>query len=346
LTLFRLWRRDGDPVTPRGRGLRKLIWCTGGAVLALLAAVQLSPWPAALVFRWASDLDAWRVARALRQHVPSGVTAQLNEPYGANTDPDTQLDVFHPTALARDAVLPTVLWIHGGGWISGSKEQVGNYLRILAAHGYTTVALGYSLAPGHTYPTPLRQANEALGFLAAEAARLHVDPARLVLAGDSAGAQIAAQLAAVVTEPGYARELGIVPAIRPEQLRGVLLYCGAYELRATHLHGGYGFYLRTLLWSYSGSRDFARDPGFATASVLPHLSGRFPPSFITVGNADPLRPQSHALADALARRGVGVDSLFFPDTFHLRVPHEYQFNLDNETGQTALRRSLEFLARR
>jgi acetyl esterase len=333
-------------VTLRARWLQKLVWCTGGAVLAVLAALQLSPWPAALVFRWASDLDAWRVARALRQHVPSDVAAQLNEQYGTSGDPDTRLDVFYPATLGRDAVLPTVFWIHGGGWISGSKEQVGNYLRILAAHGYTTVALGYSLAPGHTYPTPLRQANVALGFLAANAARLHVDPARLVLAGDSAGAQIAAQLASLVTASDYARSIGIVPAIRPQQLRGLLLYCGAYELRATHLQGGYGLYVRTLLWSYSGSRDFSRNPAFATATILPHLSARFPPSFISAGNADPLRSQSYALADELARRGVSVDSLFFPDGLRPRVPHEYQFNLDAEPGQTALRRSLEFLSRR
>jgi acetyl esterase len=282
----------------------------------------------------------------LRQHVPSGVAAQLNEQYGSSGDPDTQLDVFYPTTLGRTAVLPTILWIHGGGWISGSKELVGNYLRIVAAHGYTTVALGYSLAPGHTYPTPLRQANAALGFLTANAARLHVDPGRLVVAGDSAGAQIAAQLANVVTVPEYAQRLGILPAIRPEQLRGLLLYCGAYEIRATHLHGGYGLYLRTLLWSYSGSRDFARDPLFATAAVLPHLSARFPPSFVSAGNADPLRAQSYALVAELARRGVSVDSLFFPDSFRPPVPHEYQFNLDGAAGQLALRRSLEFLARR
>ncbi|HTC15807.1 MAG TPA: hypothetical protein VK695_08390 [Steroidobacteraceae bacterium] len=56
------------------------------------------------------------------------------------------------------------------------QAQVGNYLRIFAAHGYTSVALDYSLAPAHTYPTPLRQANQALAFLVSQVTRLHVDP--------------------------------------------------------------------------------------------------------------------------------------------------------------------------
>lgn len=98
-----------------------------------------------------------------------------------------------------------------------------------------------------------------------------------------------------------------------------------------------------MLWSYSGSRAFSTDPAFASAAVINYLSAAFAPSFISAGNADPLAPQSYALADALGACGVHVDALFFERDHRPPLPHEYQFNLDTAAGQFALERSLEFL---
>jgi acetyl esterase len=303
------------------------------------AAVELSPWPAALLIRWAFDTGGRRTDRLLAQRVPVGIAAQLNVSYDPS-DSDARLDVFYPDGAG---VLPTIVWIHGGGFLGGGKEQVGNYARILAAGGYTVAAVDYSLAPGSTYPTPLLQLNRALAFLQHDAARLHTDAAHMVLAGDSAGAQLAAQLANIITSPDYARLVGIAPRIAASDLRGVLLYCGPYAMTA----GGTGplaaWFARTLQWSYSGRRDYARDPLAATLLVSNFLTAQFPPTFISVGNADALAPQSYLLANALAGRGVRVDALFYPASHRPALPHEYQFDLDTEEGRQALQRSLAFL---
>jgi acetyl esterase len=330
------------------RGVRILLISTGGAVLlaaTAYAATYVSPWPAALVIRWAFDLGGRRTAQALGEHVPTGVAAQLNRPYGASADPDTLLDVFYPAALPSGAPRPTVVWVHGGGWVAGSKDEVGNYARILASHGYTAVAINYSLAPAHTYPLPVRQVNQALAYLSAHAASLHVDAGHFVLAGDSAGAQIAAQLANAITSAAYARRMGVTPAIGAAQLRGVILYCGPYEAARAAPRGSYGLFARTVLWAYSGRRGFAEDPLFAMAAVSHYLTERFPPTFLSVGNSDPLAPQSYRFAAELARHGVPVDTLFFPASAR-PTAHEYQFDLDHAEGELALRRSLLFLAAR
>jgi acetyl esterase len=307
-------------------------------------ALHLSPWPAALAIRLVFEAGGRQMNAALERFVPvSQVTGVLDEPY-APADPDARLDVFYPRGLSRDAALLTVVWIHGGAFVAGSKEEVRNYVKILAAHGVTAVAVDYSLAPARTYPTPVRQVNAALAYLAENAARLHVDPGRFVLAGDSAGAQLAAQLANLTNSPDYAREVGIAPALRGDQLAGVLLYCGPYGSPG---RGGdaASFFVRSVLWSYSGRRDFRRDPGFASMFVAEHLSAAFPPTFISVGNADPLAPDSYAFARALTNLGVPVESLFFPADQAPPLPHEYQFNLAGEAGQEALTRSLAFLGR-
>ena len=330
--------------TPEGRlgvsipGRIALILTIITAGLAL--ALQLSPWPSALLIRWGFDAGGWRSNALLASRVPAGISAQLDETYDPH-DPDARLDVYYPAAQPSRV---TVIWVHGGGFVSGSKGQIANYAKILAAGGHTVVAVDYSVAPAKTYPTPLLQVDRALDFLVHNAARLRVTPDRLVLAGDSAGAQIAAQLANIITSPTYARTVGVTPSIAPAQLAGVLLYCGPYAMIGAQGGGVLAqWFAHTVQWSYSGRRDYARDPRGATLAVMNFLTPQFPPTFISVGNADALAPQSYALADALKHQGVRVDALFFPGAYGARLPHEYQFSLATREARQALARSQEFL---
>jgi acetyl esterase len=329
----------------KARAIKIALWFVGIVATLIVvgyAAFQVSPWPSALLIRLAFSQGGKEISAALVKHVPPNVASILNERYDPN-DVDAKLDVYFPSEVERsDKVLSTVVWVHGGGWVAGSKEEIANYLKIIAAKGYAVVAVEYSLAPKKKYPTPVKQVNAALAYLANNTARLHVD-SRFVLAGDSAGAQIVAQLANIITSPAYAAEVGIRPLISSEQLRGVLLYCGPYDHRSVNLDGEFGGFLKSILWSYSGSKDFMSDARFATLSVAHYVSASFPPTFISVGNADPLQSQSRALHDALKSKGVPVDALFFADDYQPQLPHEYQFNLDIDAGQLALNRSLEFL---
>lgn len=328
------------------RALKIIVWLAGIAlalVMAAYVAFRVSPWPAALLIRHEFEAGAAKVSQALAKHLTANVSARLNVRYD-EADPDARLDVFYPAQLDNtDRALPTVVWVHGGGWVSGSKDEIANYARVLAGKGFTVVGVDYSIAPGKTYPTPVRQVNTALGYLVTHAQRLHVDPTRLFLAGDSGGAHIAAQAANLTSVPAYAAELGIAPAVERSRLRGVVLFCGPYDTKSVNLEGPFGGFMRTVLWSYSGGRDFATNPRFATASVINYVTPEFPPAFISAGNADPLLPQSRAFAAALALHGVTVDLLFFPDNYSPALPHEYQFNLDTEAGQMALERTVGFL---
>lgn len=330
----------------RGKWLRPAIvvfTILTALLLSVLVAFQVSPWPSVLLIRRAFEKDAQSASQALEKHVPPALSAQLNERYDP-ADPDALLDVFYPSAIA-DRPLPTVVWLHGGGWVSGSKDDIANYGKVLAGKGYTVVGVDYSVAPGKTFPMPIRQVNAALGYLVSNAERLRIDTDHIVLAGDSGGAHIAAVTANAIAVPSYAAMLGIVPALERRQLAALLLYCGAYTVDGVDLDGPFGGFLRTVLWSFSGSKDFKSNPDFAAAWVLNHVTAQFPPAFISAGNGDPLLPQSIALADRLASRGVRLERLFFASDYKPPLPHEYQFNLDNEAGRLALERSVAFLAR-
>jgi acetyl esterase/lipase len=334
------------PANPKSR-MRRLA-LRGLAACALLGAVvflafRLSPWPGVLLIRFAFDRGSAAASAALEKHLPSGVEARLDLVYDA-ADPDARLDLFIPAAVAgTDQVLPTLVWIHGGGWVSGDENQIGNYARIVASRGFAVVSVNYTIAPEARYPEPLRQVNAALAFLDREGRALHVDSSRLFLAGDSAGSQISAQIATLVTSPDYAARMGITPALRPDQLRGLALFCGAYDLETVSLRGVFGWFVRTVLRAYFGDRDIKNHPAARTFSVAQHVTSDFPPAFITAGNADPLLPQSLAFAARLEQLGVTVDRLFFPEDHAPPLPHEYQFNLDTDAGRQALERLVAFL---
>ena len=278
---------------------------------------------------------------ALRELMPDGIDCQLDLRYDAG-DRDALLDVFRPAA-AR-APLPAIVWVHGGAWIGGTKNDMREYLQILAAYGYVTIGVEYSHAPRRHYPTPARQVNAALTFLTGHAAALGIDAGRFVLAGDSAGAQIAAQIAAAATDPEYASKAAVAASLLPSQLRGVVLMCGAYDLTTRTPDARARRVTDTVLWAYSGKKRYWDDPVFGYASVARHVSAAFPPSLISAGNGDPLLRQSQRMAAALTELEVPVETLFF-DGHQPPLPHECHLDLPDPAAQLALERIIAHVSR-
>lgn len=328
----------------RHKQLGKWLICIFGGILVFILAIyiafQVSPWPNSLLIRYEFDQNSAKVAKALEKHVPAGITSVDNQQYRPNNK-DGYLDVFYPEHTTTK--LPTVVWVHGGGWVSGDKNDIDNYLKILASHGYTAVGVDYTVAPEAQYPMPLLQLNDALNYLQQNAERLHIDEGKIVLAGDSAGSQIVAQMATLITNPAYANEVGIAPTMTPEKLKGMLLNCGAYDLALPDYNGPFGSFLHTVLWAYSGTKDFLNDPKLKPASVINYVTDKFPPSFITAGNADPLLAQSTKLATKLGGLGVPTSTLFYPADHQPALNHEYQFDLDTADGKRALEKMADFL---
>lgn len=319
----------------------------GIAALAIAVTLAIawfaSPWPRVALIRYFLDRGGVATERALARHVPRGVAAVSDIAYREG-DPAARMDVFFPERVEHTAErLPTIVWVHGGGWIAGHRSDIANYAKILAAHGYTTVAVDYALPPQAIYPTAVEEVNAALRYLANNAASLHVDPDRFVLAGDSAGAQIAAQVAVIVSNPDYARAIGIEPSIHAPQLVAAVLACGIYDMPRAGRGGLYAKFFSAAFWAYSGRRDFKHDPRLRLMSVAEHLTPAFPPTFLTAGNGDSLAGQSTEMARRLESLGVPVDALLYAPDHQPRLPHEYQFNLDSAAGRDALQRIVAFL---
>ena len=304
------------------------------------------------LIRAAFEAGGARTRRALEKHVPAvEVTTVEALPY-RDDDAVALLDIHFPASAASDGKkLPVVIWIHGGAWLSGSRQDALPYFRLMAAEGYAVVAPDYSLAPSATFPHPLRQLSDVRAWLQAHAGLYPIDPERLFLAGDSAGAQLAAQLAAMGANPAHAEEVGVPGVFTPGVVRGVVLQCGLFDVpalvranpdRSRLMHWG----TAATVLAYAGTTD-PDSPVLARIAPIPHLTARFPAAWITGGNADPLTPgHSVVFADRLRELGVPVTTLFWPDDHQPKLPHLYPFNLDNAEGQEAFESMVEFLRRR
>lgn len=328
-------------ITPAD-GREAMPWTAAGFGLSFLAGIGLAWWAApragvTLLQRWDERTGAERSERLAvsAATVTDGVRSlAIDEPYGSQ--PLNTLDVFAP---ADAGPKPMVIWAHGGGFISGSKNEIRPFLKVLAGRGFTVVGVDYSLAPDARYPTPVVEFSAALRHVLEQAERFEVDPNRIVLAGDSAGAHIAGQLGFSIVDASYAAAAGLPRPLRPDALRALILPGGVFDLAlGREVSGVGGWVVRTILRAYSGVREPVTDPRFHTASLVEHVPAGTPPVYLTAGNDDLLRPHTVRFASALLRAGIEV----VDDTVGMeqlpRLLHDYQMDLGHQRSWTALDR--------
>jgi acetyl esterase/lipase len=314
-----------------------------GLVISIITSA--SPWASSMLIRAVFEKGGSETVAEMLPYVPpSGITETLDVQYGDEAaGAATTLDAFSPDTATGP--LPTVVWIHGGAWISGDKSNVAPYLKIIAAEGYTTIGVNYSIAPESAYPTAIFQLNDALAYIDEHAAELRVDPDQIVLAGDSAGSQLASELAGIMTNPAYAELIGIDPALSPDQLVGTILNCGVFDMqRMSELNGIGAWGFKIALWAYTGTKDWSDTSAGATMSSIDFVTPEFPPTYISGGNGDALTwVESVPMSNALKGAGVEIDELFWAADHEPALPHEYQFHLDYDEAHTALQRTFAFL---
>jgi acetyl esterase/lipase len=210
------------------------------------------------------------------------------------------LRVYSPPAPAR-GMLPGFVYLHGGGLVAGSLDTHDAIARSLcAASGCRLIAVGYRLAPEARFPAAVEDALAASSWIAAHAAELAIDPQKIVIGGDSAGATLASvvcQLAAAGRGPEIALQFLLCP---------ILDYAGTSASRR-ELAAGYLVDEDTLQHDL---RYYLADIGQATDSrVSPLRAARLaglPPACIHTAEFDPLRDEGCEYAERLAQAGVPV----------------------------------------
>jgi acetyl esterase len=216
----------------------------------------------------------------------------------------TPLRLYHPHHPSPG---PALVYLHGGGFVLGSLDTHDRIMRLLARDtGVTVIGVDYALAPETKFPRQLEQIAAAIEQLPA---RFGLDPARIALAGDSAGAHLALAATLCLRDRGDA-----LPA-------ALLLYYGSYGLRdsaSRRLYGGpedglteeeLAFYRQC----YLREPEDARDPRYDLLAA--DLAGT-PPCFIAPCALDPLLDDSRALAALLEEQGTPVELRIYDGVLH------------------------------
>lgn len=232
-----------------------------------------------------------------------------------------RLQIVRPRRCESDRVL---VYLHGGGWCVGSPRTHEAIVRRLAeALGCEAWSVDYALAPEHPYPAGLQDVMAAI-----EQAALHHPGARLIVAGDSAGANLALEAAIHLRDRTRAMD-GVQEAPRPDAL---LLFYGVYTRSfagasmAAFGDGRYGLslsaherYLHAYLAPAPGVQG---DPDAATSSRTAFaLDGDvdlrgLPRTFLLAAEIDILRDQTIDMAAALQTSGCLVETLEVPGVTH------------------------------
>lgn len=203
--------------------------------------------------------------------------------------------LYRPSSAARR---PCVVCVHGGGWTFGSCDtHHGSMARLAIESGVCVLGIDYRRAPEHPYPVAIEDTHAALDALARGVAGDAVDPARLALAGDSAGAAIS--LLTATNTPWRSR------------LKALALFYGCYLPvfdTASHKAFGVGYGLTTarMRWYWENWRGPA---------ALPDLAG-LPPVYLNAPSLDPLCCETLDLARALAGAGNDVRLDLYAGVIH------------------------------
>lgn len=246
--------------------------------------------------------------------LPEDVTECRNISYGPHGQWNL-LDVYYPAGTSKP--LPTIVSIHGGGYVYGSKEIYRRYGMDMAKRGFAFVNFNYRLAPKWKFPAPLADTNAVLQWVRANARRYHLDPKRIILVGDSAGAQLASQYAAIHTNPEYASlfELNL-PKVT---IRALGLNCGRYDMVNWMAKKRKGLAL-----DYLGKEIPADDPRL---DVLGAVTGDYPPAYITTAHNDFLKADAEPMFRFLNSKGVSCGWKCYGSPEQKNVAHVFHVNI-------------------
>ena len=216
--------------------------------------------------------------------------------------------------VKSDDPLPTIVHIHGGGFVAGAPEMKDVENRLLASELRCAIySVDYRLAPEAPHPAPLEDIYSVFVWLHGNAGQLGLDPARIGIKGESGGGGFAAAAALYARDhqgPKFAFQHLIYPMIDDHTAVRKDLHPHVGEFVWTQQHNYFGWH--SLLGMEPGSADVSP---YAAASRAADVSG-LPPTYISVGGLDLFLEENMTYADRLSRAGVPVEFHMYPRAYH------------------------------
>jgi acetyl esterase/lipase len=234
---------------------------------------------------------------------PDGVRILRDWTYATVDGEQLQLDLYLPESF--DKPLPLIVWIHGGGWVTGDRSPCP--VAKIATRGYAVASISYRLSRGDvSFPMPLHDCKAAIRWLRANAWRFGCDPERIGVLGASAGGHLAAMLGTTQNNPAFEGTEGITDV--SSKVQAVCALFAATDF--VHLeevqddHWSINFVAKALLHGPPSQHPELA----AAASPITHVSSTSAPFLLIHGTADGVIPPTQSERMHAALKAVGADS--------------------------------------
>ncbi len=262
------------------------------------------------VWKENAKLDA---ARIRLQTPTAGVDCVCNIPYINDKTAEHMLDVYFPEN--SNERLPVIIDIHGGGWMSGSKEINKNFCTNIAVKGFCVFSINYRLAGKHKFNEQIEDIFEAFDWIAQNAGAYPADLENAFLAGDSAGGHYACTAAAVSSSFILQKDFAMAkPKIK---FKAVAAISPAIDLTAPN--PALNINLPELL-----GRHFRQSPYYKYMNLRKVATNHMPPFYICTSTGDFLRLDSYKLKFTLDKLGIENELDDFKGKYVGRVlPHVF-----------------------
>jgi len=254
--------------------------------------------------------EASAKSRAVLQPEPEAVAVREElacpGPHG-----EIRLRHYRPAGSAPGAVLPCLVYFHGGGWVIGDLDSHDQPCRVLCnSSGGAVISVDYRMAPEHVYPAAVEDCAAAVGWTAANAARLGIDAGRIAVGGDSAGGNLAA-VTALMARDGALPPVGFQLLLYPAT--DLAVESPAYQ-RFTDGLILTDKTMRYFIDLYAPDRA-RRVEWQASPARAASLKGA-PTAYVMTAAYDPLVDEGRAYAVRLEQEGVRVAHIHMSDQLH------------------------------
>jgi len=243
--------------------------------------------------------------------IPAGIQVKNISITSWDSNKQIRLRIYQPEKVMTKA--PVLVWMHGGGYVIGAPEQDDIYvLPFVQKIGLVVVSVDYRLAPDHPFPAPLEDCYSALQWVTSQADMLGIDPGRIAIGGNSAGAGLAAALAQLSLDRGEIQpifQLLIYPMLDDRTVTRVDIDPEAH-----------------FTWNNVSNRfgweSYLKQPGGAETTPAGSVPARrqdlsgLPPAWIGVGAIDLFHDEDVAYAQRLQNAGVPCELVIVPGAFH------------------------------
>jgi acetyl esterase len=276
------------------------------ALIALMAARQVPP------THTLTPAEARRMYLERRFYTQPD-PPELDEVRSLRSAGGVPLRLYKPMGAA--AVLPVLVYFHGGGWTMGDLDTHDVLCRQLCAGaGIAVVSVDYRMGPEHRFPAAVDDCIEATRWLRAQAATLGLDGARTAVGGDSAGGNLAAVVSLALRDGGDA------------PLAFQLLIYPATDMRCvapSHQRNGQGYVLTADTIDYFRGHyiaDAAHWPDWRASPLLAADHSRLAPALVLTAGYDPLVDEGRAYANKLSAAGTPCQYVCFERQIHGFLP--------------------------